>query len=308
METHAVSPGPPGPAILEAVPNFSEGRRREVCEAIAAGARAGGARVLDLEMDADHNRSVLTLAGPPGAVAEASFAAARKAVELIDLTRHQGQHPRMGAIDVLPFVPLQGARMEDAVALALRAGRRIGEELGVPVFLYEAAASRPDRRNLADLRRPQFEGLRDLIGRDPDRTPDFGPNRIHPTAGCVAVGARMPLIAYNIDLETEDVSTARKIARKIRERDGGLPGIKALGLQVAARRCAQVSINVCDYTRTGLLQVFRAVEEEAARLGTRVRSSEVVGLLPRAALPDDAGRALRLAGFSPRQVLEERLS
>lgn len=293
--------------IVESVPNFSEGRRPEVCEAIAAAARAEGATVLDLEMDRDHHRSVLTFIGEPDPVGRAAVAAARKAVELIDLTRHQGQHPRMGAIDVCPFVPLRGATMADAVALAKSVGRRLGEELGLPVFLYEFAASRPDRRNLADIRQPQFEGLREKIGRDPDRVPDFGPNAIHPTAGCVAVGARLPLIAYNIDLETEDVAVAKKIAKKIRERDGGLPGIKALGLPIADRKCAQVSMNVCDFTRTGLLDVFRAVEAEAARLGATVRSSEVIGLLPQAALPPDGERLLKLAGFSPRQILESRL-
>ncbi|HLF94648.1 MAG TPA: glutamate formimidoyltransferase [Planctomycetota bacterium] len=294
--------------ILESVPNFSEGRSREVCEAIAGAARAAGAKVLDLEMDKDHHRSVLTFIGTPETAAAAAFAAAKKAVELIDLTRHQGQHPRMGAIDVLPFVPLQGAAMDDAVRTAREVGRRIGDELRLPVYLYEAAASRPDRKNLAEIRRPQFEGLRDLVGKDPDRIPDFGPNAIHPTAGCVAVGARLPLIAYNIDLETDDVSVAKKIARKIRERDGGLPGIKALGLPIADRKCAQVSMNVCDYTRTGLLDVFRAVEAEAGRLGTQVRSSEVIGLLPRAALPPDGERLLKLAGFAARQVLESHLS
>lgn len=293
--------------IIEAVPNFSEGRRPEVCEKIAAAAGARGVRVLDLERDPDHNRSVLTFVGEPEPVAEAAFAAAAKAVELIDLTRHRGQHPRMGAIDVLPFVPLQGASMDDGVALARRVGLRIGTDLGVPVFLYEAAATRPDRRNLADLRKPQFEGLRDLIGKDPDRKPDFGPERIHPTAGCVAVGARMPLIAYNVDLETDDVGVAKKIAKKVREKDGGLPGIKALGLSIADRKCAQVSMNVCDFTRTGLLAAFRAVEAEAARLGARVRSSEIVGLVPRAALPEDPVQALRLAGFNPKQVLESHL-
>jgi len=294
--------------ILESVPNFSEGRSRDVCEAIAEAARAAGAKVLDLEMDKDHHRSVLTFIGTPETAAAAAFAAAKKAVELIDLNRHQGEHPRMGAIDVLPFVPLQGAAMDDAVRIAKEVGRRIGEELGLPVYLYESAASRPDRKNLAEIRKPQFEGLRDLVGKDPDRVPDFGPNAIHPTAGCVAVGARLPLIAYNIDLETDDVSVAKKIARKIRERDGGLPGIKALGLPIADRKCAQVSMNVCDYTRTGLLDVFRAVEAEAGRLGTKVRSSEVIGLLPRAALPPDGERLLKLAGFAARQILESHLS
>jgi glutamate formiminotransferase len=294
--------------ILESVPNFSEGRRRDVCDAIAEAARTEGVKVLDLEMDKDHHRSVLTFIGEPGPVGRAAVACARKAVELIDLTTHQGEHPRMGAIDVCPFVPLRGATMDDAVRVAKEVGRRIGEELKLPVYLYEFAATRPDRKNLAEIRKPQFEGLRDLIGKDPDRVPDFGPDAIHPTAGCVAVGARLPLIAYNIDLESDDLGIAKKIAKKIRERDGGLPGIKALGLSIADRKCAQVSMNVCDYTRTGLLEVFRAVEEEAARLGAKVRSSEVIGLLPQAALPPDGERALKLAGFSPRQVLESHLA
>jgi glutamate formiminotransferase len=294
--------------LLEAVPNFSEGRRADVCAAIAGAARRPEVQVLDLEMDADHHRSVLTLAGPPEPLAEAAFAAAREAVARIDLNAHRGQHPRMGAIDVLPFVPLGGAPMEVAVDLARRVGRRIGDELGVPVFLYEAAAVRSDRRNLADIRKPQFEGLRELIGRDPDRTPDFGPPRIHPTAGCVAVGARRPLIAFNVDLDTEDVAVARAIARKVRERDGGLPALKALGLYLAERRCAQVSMNVCDYTRTGLAEAFRAVEAEASRLGVGVRGSEIVGLVPRDALPPDPERTIRLSGFHPRQVLENRLA
>jgi glutamate formiminotransferase len=293
--------------ILEAVPNFSEGRRREVCDALAEAARAAGARVLGLSLDANHNRCVLTLAGGPDALAEATFAAARKAVDLIDLTRHQGEHPRMGAMDVLPFIPLRQAAMQDAVRLAERVGRRIGDELGVPVFLYESAATRPDRKNLAEIRKPQFEGLRDLIGADPDRTPDFGPSRIHPTAGCVAVGARMPLIAYNVDLESQDLGLAKRIAKKIRERDGGLPGIKALGLFLEDRRCAQVSINVCDYTRTGLLAVFQAVAALAAEAGVAVRSSEIVGLVPQLALPPHAEDVLKLAGFTPDLVLDRHL-
>lgn len=292
---------------IESVPNFSEGRRKEVLDALADEIRRAGAKLLDVDPNADHNRSVFTFIGEAGPLEEAAVLAARKAVELIDLTRHEGQHPRMGAMDVLPFVPLQGATMADCVALARRAGRRIGEELGVPVFLYESAATRHDRKNLADIRKPQFEGLRDLVGKDPDRIPDYGPARLHPTAGCVAVGARMPLIAYNVDLETEDQGVAKKIAKKVRERDGGLPGIKALGLSLADRKCAQVSMNVCDYTRTGLLEAFRAVEREAERLGAKVRSSEVVGLLPRAALPPDGARVLKLAGFTDRQILENHL-
>jgi len=281
--------------IIESVPNFSEGRRPEVVEALAAEARTRGVTVLDLTSDRDHHRSVLTFAGPPGAVEEAAFAVAKKAVDLIDLTVHQGAHPRMGAIDVLPFVPIQGATMADAVLLARTVGARIGAELALPVFLYESAATRPERRNLADIRGPEFEGLRDLIGKDPARIPDFGPNRIHPTAGCVAVGARQPLIAFNVDLDTEDVKIAKKIAKKIRERDGGLPGVKALGIDLPARKCAQVSMNLCDYTRTGLLAAFTAVEREAAALGTGVRAGELIGLVPRAAFPD------------PSRILESRL-
>lgn len=293
--------------LIECVPNFSEGRRPEVVEALAAEARARGVTVLDLTSDPDHHRSVLTFAGKPGPVEEAAFAVAKMAVERIDLTAHKGEHPRMGAIDVLPFVPLQGATMPDAVLLARTVGARIAADLGLPVFLYEAAATRPERRNLADIRGPQFEGLRDLMGKDPARVPDFGPNRIHPTAGCVAVGARQPLIAFNVDLDTEDVKIAKKIAKKVRERDGGLPGIKALGIDLPARKCAQVSMNVCDYTKTGLLDAFRAVEREAAALGAGVRAGELIGLVPRAAFPEDGARLLKLIEFDPGRILESRL-
>ncbi|HZN62125.1 MAG TPA: glutamate formimidoyltransferase [Planctomycetota bacterium] len=294
--------------LIECVPNFSEGRRREVCDEIVAAVRAvPGARFLDLEMDPDHNRSVVTFVGAPAAVAEAAFAAARVAVAKIDLTRHEGRHPRMGAVDVIPFIPIRDLTMEDAVRVARELGTRIGAELKVPVFLYEAAATRPDRRNLADIRKPQFEGLRDLLGKDPDRVPDFGPNAIHATAGCVAVGARRPLIAYNIDLESTDEKLAKRIAKKIRERDGGLPGIKALGLFIADRACAQVSINVCDFTRTSLEAVYAAVEREAKSAGVVVRSSEIVGLAPQAALPPGSVERVKLAGFRPEQVIENRL-
>jgi glutamate formiminotransferase len=293
--------------IIESVPNFSDGRRPEVGEALRAAAGAAGVTLLDFTADPDHHRSVLTFAGKPREVEEAAFAVASKALELIDLTKHAGAHPRMGAIDVLPFVPLQGATMTDAVALARSVGARIGSDLHLPVFLYERAATRPERRNLADLREPQFEGLRDLIGKDPARVPDFGPNRIHPTGGCVAVGARMALIAFNIDLDTRDLKLAKKIAKKIRERDGGLPGIKALGIDLPSRECAQVSMNVCDYERTGLLDVWAAVEREAAALGTRARAGELIGLVPRAAFPEDGARKLQLIEFSPDRILENRL-
>jgi glutamate formiminotransferase len=234
-------------------------------------------------------------------------ACAREAAARIDLTGHQGRHPRMGAVDVIPFIPIQDVSMDAAVEVARGVGSRIGSELQIPVFLYESAATRPDRRNLADIRKPQFEGLRDLIGKDPDRVPDFGPNAIHPTAGCVAVGARRPLIAYNIDLESAEEKIAKRIARKIRERDGGLPGIKALGLFIADRGCAQVSINVCDFTRTSPAQVYEAVEREAAAEGVAIRSSEIIGLTPRAALPAAGVASLKLSGFRDDQVIENRL-
>jgi glutamate formiminotransferase len=293
--------------LIESVPNFSEGRRPEVCRALADAAKGSGVTVLDLTWDADHNRSVLTFAGTPAAVEQAAFAVALVALAKIDLRQHQGRHPRMGAIDVLPFIPLREATMADAVALARSVGARLASEAGLPVFLYEAAATRPGRRKLADIRAPQFEGLRDLMGKDPARVPDFGPNRVHPTGGAVAVGARMPLIAFNLDLETDDVGIARKIARAIRERDGGLPGIKALGLSLDQRNCAQVSMNVCDYTKTGLLDVYAAVERLAKELGTSIRAGELIGLLPRAAYPEDGARRLKLAGFDESKILENRL-
>ena len=294
--------------LLECVPNFSEGRRREVGDEIVAAVRAvSGARFLDFEMDRDHNRSVLTLVGEPAAVAEAAFAAARVAVERIDLNRHEGRHPRMGAVDVIPFIPIRDLTMDDAVRTSRELGARLGSELKLPVFLYEASATRPDRKNLAEIRKPQFEGLRDLIGKDPERLPDFGPPAIHPTAGCVAVGARPPLIAYNIDLESAEEKLAKRIAKKIRERDGGLPAIKALGLFIADRGCAQVSINVCDFTRTSLETVYAAVEGEATAAGVKIRSSEIVGLAPQAALPPGAVERLKLATFKPEQVIENRL-
>jgi glutamate formiminotransferase len=294
--------------LLECVPNFSEGRRSDVLDALSGAVRAAGARLLDLHADADHHRSVLTFAGEPAPVRAAALAAARVAVERIDLSRHRGAHPRMGAVDVVPFVPLEGASMDDATAAAREVGRRLGEELGLPVFLYERAASRPARRNLAEIRRPGFEGLRDLVGRDPAWTPDFGPARVHPTAGCVAVGARPFLVAFNVVLGTPDVAVARRIARRLRERDGGLPGVKALGLRLERLGLAQVSMNLCDPERTGPLAAFQAVEAAARDEGVAVRSSELVGLVPRSALPADPAGSLRLEGFRSDRILEERLA
>jgi glutamate formiminotransferase/formiminotetrahydrofolate cyclodeaminase len=291
---------------IECVPNFSEGRRLEVIEALkAAIAAVPGNLVLDVHSDRDHNRSVITFAGPASTVAEAAFAAIRLAAGLIDLDSHRGEHPRIGATDVVPFVPLSGASLEDCVSLARQLGRRVGEELGIPVYLYEAAASRPERVNLENLRRGEYEGLRQAIATDPERAPDFGPSRLGP-AGATVIGARPPLIAFNIYLTTADVSVAKKVARSIRASSGGLPHVKALGLEVGGR--AQVSMNLTDYRRTSLPTVIEAVRREAERLGVGILHSELVGLIPQQAMIDTAATALGLEAFEPRQVLETRMA
>ncbi len=290
--------------IFEAIPNFSEGHRADICQDLRTTVeQIPGVTVADQHIDRDHHRTVLTFLGKEGAVAEGAFQLAKKAIEKIDLTRHTGEHPRMGAIDVLPFVPLGEATMERATLLARTVGKRIGEELHLPVFLYEEAAQRPERRNLADIRRPRFEGYRDYA----DLDPDFGPSQVHPTGGCVAVGARPILIAYNIDLQTDRVGIAKKIARTIREKNGGKTGIKAIGLGIEQRGCAQVSMNVCDYQSTSLLDVFGEVKKLAKEFGSAVRSSEIVGLCPQEALPKDAKELLQLENFTPKQILENHL-
>ena len=293
--------------IIECVPNFSEGRDRAKVDAIVAAARAAGAvKVLDLELDASHHRSVFTFAGTIAEVEKAAFAAVAAARERIDLNVHQGEHPRMGATDVLPFVPVRGTTMEACVALARRVGRRIGEELAIPVFFYEEAATRPERRNLADVRAGEFEGLREAIGRDPARAPDFGPPRIHPTAGATAVGARFFLVAYNVNLESDDVKLAKSIAKQIRERDGGLKCVKALGFFLEERRLAQVSMNLTNYQVTSIEKVYGEIERLARAAGVAIKESELVGLAPRAALPAETAARVKLAGFDPKkQILEE---
>ena len=295
--------------IVECVPNFSEGRDASVTGAIAAAiSSVPGVKLLDREMDASHHRSVFTMVGDPDQVVEAAFQAARLASERIDLTKHKGEHPRMGAVDVIPFIPIRGLTMEDCVELAKRLGRRVGEELGIPVFLYEAAATHPGRQNLAEVRRGEFEGLRDAIGRDPDRRPDFGPERIHPTAGAVAIGARMPLVAYNINLGTKDLKIAQTIARAARGGTGGLTHVKALGFVLEDRGIVQVSMNLVDVTKSPMQRVFALVREEAERYGVPVIGSEIVGLVPEDALLDVAEHALRLERFDRDQVLERRLA
>ncbi|MCW5880102.1 MAG: glutamate formimidoyltransferase [Anaerolineae bacterium] len=291
-------------SLVECVPNFSEGRRPEVIAQIVAAARAvPGVRVLDTESDADHNRSVVTLVGPPHAITEAAYQMAAAAARLINLDEHHGQHPRMGATDVIPFIPLGDATLADCVALARQVGQRLGDELGIPVYLYEAAATRPERVNLADVRRGEYEGIRAEID-TPARAPDFGPRRVG-TAGATAVGARAPLVAYNIYLGTADTSIAKRIAKAVRHSGGGLRYVKALGLDVGGR--AQVSMNMTDYTQTPLHRAFEMVRSEAERFGVTLVESEVVGLVPQDARLDAAEHSLRLNGFKREQILERRL-
>ncbi len=293
--------------VVECVPNFSEGRRPEVIEAIVAEAKGvPGVTVLDVNPDHDHNRVVVTFIGEPEAVSEAAFRCCRKASELIDLNVHQGEHPRMGATDVIPFVPLGEMTMEECVELANRLGQRIAKELGIPVYLYERAARRPERRNLADVRRGEFEGIRDTIHL-PERQPDFGEARIHPTAGATAVGARPPLIAFNVNLDTDDLKLAKSIAKKVRESTGGFKAVKALGVMLGERNLAQVSMNMVDYTVTGLLPVYEAIKAYAAEAGVGIVGSEIVGLLPLQALLDVAIQALQVEAFDLSQILESHL-
>jgi glutamate formiminotransferase len=295
--------------LVECVPNFSEGRDAAKVEALVEAMRAvAGVTVLDREMDADHNRCVITLAGEPDAVAEAALRGIGKAVELIDLTRHSGAHPRIGAADVIPFVPIEGVTIEDCVVLARRVGQQIWERYRVPVYFYEAAATRPDRVNLENIRKGQFEGLREEVRRNPDRAPDLGGPELHPTAGAVVVGARKFLIAYNINLATADVEIAKKIARTIRFSSGGLRYVKAMGVDLRARGLAQVSINLTDFEQTPLHVVFEMVKREAARYGVNVVGSEIVGLVPKRAIEMTADYYIQLENFSPAQVLENRLA
>jgi len=295
-----------GERIVECVPNFSEGRRKEVIDQIVeAMAAVPGVRVLDVHSDADHNRSVVTMVGEPGAVEEAAFRGIAKAAQLIDMDEHRGQHPRMGATDVVPFVPVRGVTMAECVEMARRLGERVGRELGIPVYLYGEAATRPERRDLAAVRRGEYEGLKAEIEVNPDRVPDFGP-RLLGKAGATAIGARPPLIAFNVYLGTDDVGIAKAIARAVRHSSGGLRYVKALGLLVEGR--AQVSMNLTDYRRTPIHRVMEMIRREAARYGVAVVSSEIVGLVPNEALVDAARFYLQLDGFSSDQILENRLA
>ncbi len=293
--------------VVECVPNFSEGRNLEVIEDIIGTIKAvEGIKLLDYSHDESHNRSVVTFIGEPGPVKEAAFQAAKKAASLIDMSGHEGGHPRMGATDVIPFVPVSGIEMKECVEMANEVGSRLAEELKIPVYLYEEAATRPERKNLSDVRRGQYEGLIEGI-KEPGREPDFGPAEVNIRAGVTAVGARPPLIAYNINLDTGDVDIAKKIARAIRGSSGGFPTIKGLGIYIEETGQAQVTINVCDFKKVPLHRVFELVKLEASRFGVAVTDSEIVGLTPMEALVDAAEFYLQLSGLEPDQILENRL-
>jgi glutamate formiminotransferase len=295
--------------VVECVPNFSEGREAGVVARLVEAVEAvEGALVLGTHVDPDHNRSVLTFVAPPERAVEAALRVVARAAELIDLRRHAGEHPRMGACDVLPFVPVRGLTVVECVALAHEAGRRIASELGIPVYFYESAALRPERRNLADVRRGGFELLREQIATVPERAPDVGEARVHESAGACVVGVRPLLIAYNVNLKTNDLAAARRIARAVRGRDGGLLHLKALGFELVSRGVVQVSMNLTSYEETNLHQAFEAVRREAEALGVEILGSEIVGLVPQAALDRTAEHFLKLENYSPDIVLENRIA
>ena len=291
--------------IIESIPNISEGRNQEVIEAVVDQIRTTpGCTLLNYSSDPNHNRTVITYIGDAKGVEEASVKLAKKAVELIDLTKHTGEHPRMGCVDVMPFVPIKEATNEECIELSKVVGKRIAEEADLPVFLYEMSAQKAARKNLATVRKGQFEGMAEKV-QDPEWEPDFGGARIHPTGGVVAVGARPPLVAYNLNLNTADVEIAKNIAKIIREKDGGLNNVKAMGFMLEDRGIAQVSINMTDYRVTPLYRVTEMVKMEAARYGVQVIGSEVIGLCPMKALIDSAEYYLQIENFDFNgQVLE----
>lgn len=293
-------------ALIECIPNVSEGRRREVLDACSAAIAGAGARLLDVKPDAAHNRAVFSFAGSADTVSAAVLALYGVVLPAIDLRHHSGEHPRIGAVDVVPLVPLEGATMVDCVALARTLGDEVARRFGVPVFLYEEAASTPARRNLEDIRRGEFEGLAAKMQQS-DWRPDFGPAAPHPSAGASVIGARMPLIAYNINLATDRLDVAKKIAAAIRHSSGGLRFVKAMGVALEDRGIVQVSMNLTNYRKTPMFRVFELVKREAARYGVAVLESEIIGLLPAGALLESAAWYLQIDGYRDDQVLETRL-
>lgn len=292
--------------ILETAPNFSEGRDLAIVEQIADCFRGKeGVKLLDYSSDKDHNRSVFTVIGEPGSLRDAVIASAKAALDLIDLRKHKGQHPRMGCVDVIPFIPIKGCDLKDADKVAREVGEALGQ-MGQPVFLYERSASRPNRENLSDIRRGEFEGMAEKM-KGEDWVPDFGPQTIHPSGGVTAVGARMPLIAFNVNLNTPDLNIAKAIAKVVRHSGGGLRYVKAMGVMLEDRNLAQVSMNLTDYTQTSVYRVFEMVKSEARRYGVSIAGSELIGLTPVKALVDSAEYYLQMEQFSFDQVLEMRL-
>ena len=292
--------------LVECVPNFSEGRRVSVINKIAdAAKKINGVRVLDIEWDKSHNRSLMSLVGAPEPVSRAAFEMIKVATKLIDMKKHKGEHPRIGATDVVPFVPVSGVSLKECVLLSNKLAKKVAGELKIPVYPYEAAAKRPDRVNLADVRRGEWEGLKEEIGKDPNRKPDYGPSKLHPTAGAMVVGARKYLIAFNVNLDTKSVEVAKKIASTIREKDGGLPGVKALGFEVGGY--AQVSMNLVDFEKTNFDETYRAMKKQAKRLRVGIRSSEIYGMIPLEALVRSVKKTIKADSFASDQVLEKRL-
>ena len=287
--------------IVECVPNFSEGRDQKVINAIFDAAKAiKSVKVFELESNKDHNRCLFTIVGEPEEVLDSVFESVKVATKLIDMEKHAGEHPRIGATDVVPFIPVSGVSMEECVELAKKLGKIVGEELGIPVFLYEEAASRPENRNLADVRKGEYEGLKVKMNK-----PDFGPDKMHPTAGAVVIGARKYLVAFNVNLDTPDVEIAKKIAGLIREKNGGLPGVKALGFEVDGS--AQVSMNLVDFEKTNFDAAYRAVEVEAEKMGVKIKSSEIYGMIPLESLIMAVKSTFKADTFKSDQVLEKKL-
>ncbi|PKK86102.1 MAG: glutamate formimidoyltransferase [Thermoplasmata archaeon HGW-Thermoplasmata-1] len=294
--------------LIECVPNFSEGRDHEKIQAIVAEVnRVEGVKVLDLSPDADHHRTDLTMIGEPEKVYEAAMNLAVKAVELIDMTCHKGEHPRMGAVDVVPFIPVSGVEMAECVAMAERFGREFSEKTGVPVYLYEDAARKPERKNLADVRRGEYEGMLKEIGTNPDKVPDFGPNKMPLKSGATGVCARFFLVPFNVNLGTTDVEIAKKIAKAVRFMNGGYRYVKAMGFDIKERGLVQISMNLVNYRGTPIFRVFETIKSEALRYGVPIVGAEIVGLVPMEALVDVADYYLRLENFKFDQVLEKKL-
>jgi glutamate formiminotransferase len=294
--------------LVECVPNFSEGRDKAKVQKVVEAAKSAGVTILDVETDADHHRCVLSFVGAPDACVEACFRVAKTAMELIDLNVHKGEHPRMGAVDVIPFIPVAGVTIEDCVKLAEKLAARVGGELKIPTYLYDHAARRPERKDLANVRKGQFEGLKDLIGKDETRTPDFGPNAIHPTAGAVAVGARQQIVNFNLNLDTHDMAAGKDIAKRLRASGGGLPAVRGKEIDLSARKQVQISTVLTDYKKTSMAKVLGTAMSLADEHKARIKTTEIVGLLPRQALVDFAIETLQLENFNPEvQILENRL-